>query len=80
MAIPQCDREGVTRTPPPPMVEVRSSDGKLLCRLTSDGRTLEIVRRGVRYHVAIAAVGDGAVLFVSEVIEEKEKENVKIHN
>jgi len=53
------------------MVEVRSSDGKLLCRLTSDGRTLEIVRRGVRYHVAIAAVGAGAVLFVSEVIEQQ---------
>ena len=55
------------------MVEVRSSDGKLLCRLTSDGRTLEIVRRGVRYHVAIAAVDAGAVLFVSALVEELEE-------
>ena len=77
MAIPQCDREGVTRTPPPPMVEVRSSDGKLLCRLTSDGRVLEIVRRGVRYHVAIAAVGAGAVLFVSEVIEQQAEKGLQ---
>ena len=54
------------------MVEVRSADGKLLCRLTSDGRTLEIVRRGVRYHVALAAVGGQEVLFVSALVEEIE--------
>ena len=59
------------------MVEVRSADGKLLCRLTSDGRTLEIVRRGVRYHVALAAVGGDAVLFVSALVEEIEEENTK---
>ena len=57
------------------MVEVRSDDGKLLCRLTSDGRTLEIVRRGVRYHVALATValgvGGEAVLFVSAIVEER---------
>ena len=59
------------------MVEVRSNDGKLLCRLTSDGRTLEIVRRGVRYHVALAAVGGDAVLFVSALIEESNESEQK---
>jgi len=54
------------------MVEVRSSDGKLLCRLTSDGRTLEIVRRGVRYHVTLAAVGVEEVVFVSALVERPE--------
>ena len=62
------------------MVEVRSADGKLLCRLTSDGRTLEIVRRGVRYHVALAAVGgQDAILFVSALVEEGEKHD-KVHD
>jgi len=61
------------------MVEVRSADGKLLCRLTSDGRTLEIVRRGVRYHVALAAVGGQDVLFVSALVEEGEKHD-KVHD
>ena len=59
------------------MVEVRSADGKLLCRLTSDGRTLEIVRRGVRYHVALAAVGGQDVLFVSALVEEIAEGNTK---
>ena len=59
------------------MVEVRSVDGKLLCRLTSDGRTLEIVRRGVRYHVTLAALGRDAVLFVSALAEQIEEENTK---
>jgi len=61
------------------MVEVRSADGKLLCRLTSDGRTLEIVRRGVRYHVALAAVGESGIIFISALVEEGEKD-AKIHD
>jgi len=51
---------------------VRSADGKLLCRLTSDGRTLEIVRRGVRYHVALAKLGVEEVIFVSALVERPE--------
>ena len=52
--------------------EVRSSDGKLLCRLIADGRTLEIVRRGMRYHVPLGSVGVSSVIFVSALLEEEE--------
>ena len=52
------------------MVEVRSADGKLLCRVTADFRRLEIVKRGVRYEVALPSMATGGVIFVSEIVEE----------
>lgn len=48
------------------MVELRTLDRKMLCRVSQDGRTLEIMQRGVRYEVDLVAVwmNASAVYFV----------------
>lgn len=37
------------------LIEVRTHDDKLLCRVSQDGTRLEIVRRGRRYAVDLLA-------------------------
>lgn len=60
----------------PDMIAVRSNEGRLLFRMTADGRQIEVVHRRRRYTVALANVGVQPVVFViAEVVEEEtEKE------
>ena len=58
-------------TPESAMIAVRSSEGRLLFRVTPDGRMIELVQRRRRYTVALATVGVQQVVFVvAEVSEE----------
>jgi hypothetical protein len=62
---------------PPEMIAVRSSEGRLLFRMTADGRQIEVVHRRRRYTVALASVGVQPVVFViAEVVEEDNKKEL----
>lgn len=57
------------------MVSVRSVEGRLLFRVSGDGRLIEVVQRRRRYRVALAQVGVQTVFVVAEVKEEPPESN-----
>lgn len=56
---------------PPGMIEVRSSEGRLLCRVATDWSVIEIVQRRRRYTVARLTVGMMHAVVVAQASEEE---------
>ena len=66
------------------MIEIRSAEGRLLCKVADDWSVIEIVQRRQRYTVQRAQVGIMHAVVVSYVEEEqagaKEPDHDEIHD
>ena len=61
---------------PAGMIDIRTSEGRLLFRASRDGRTIEVVQRRRRYTVAMANVGVQQLVFVVAQVEEESEDSL----